>query len=116
MVCPEPGGQLGDLLGERCDADAQVRHESPDDRDRVGSAAPRIDEDLRVRARGQDQLLPPRVPDGLDRRRVVWVACVEERDDDTRRGTGMRPLLAYAQLVRLPNTFTASFARLWTSL
>src|SRR5207244_3308408 len=51
---------------------------------RVGPAAPRIDEDLRVRARGQDQLRPPRVPDGLDRRRVVWVACVEERDDDTR--------------------------------
>jgi len=84
VVCPEPGGQLGDLLGERCDADAQVRHESPDDRDRVGSAAPRIDEDLGVRARGQDQLLPPGVPDGLDPRRVVRVARVEERDDDAR--------------------------------
>ena len=90
MVCPEPGGPFGDLLGERLDSNAQVGHESPHDRDRVRSAAPGVNEDLGVRARRQDQLLPTRLPDCRDRRGVVRVTCVEERDDDTRVEDGYR--------------------------
>lgn len=84
MAGPESGGPLGDIRCERLDPDAQVTHESLDDRDGVGSAAPGIDEDLGICARWQDQRLPMRLPDGHARRRMVRVARVEERDNDAR--------------------------------
>ena len=82
MARPEPGGALRNLRRERRDADAQIGQESLDDRDRLGPVAPGIDKDLSVRAGGEDQLLPPHVTDGRNRRGVVRVARVEERDDD----------------------------------
>jgi len=84
VSCTEPGGALGDACRERLDANTQVGQEPLDERDRVGPAAPGVDEDLGVRARGQDQLLPPCPADGSDRGGVVGVVRVEERDDKAR--------------------------------
>lgn len=82
MARPEPGGALRDLRREWRDANAQIGQESLDDRDRLGPVAPGIDKDLGVCAGGEDQLLPPRMTDGRDRRGVVRVVRVEKRDDD----------------------------------
>ena len=87
---PEPGGAFGDVRREGLDADAEIGQESPDERDRIGPAAPGVDEDLGIRARRQDQRLPPCPAEGLDRRGVVRVVRVEERDDDARVEDGYR--------------------------
>ena len=84
MAGPESGGPLGDIRCERLEPDAQVTHESPDDRDGVGSATPGIDEDLGVCARRQDERFTACLPYGDYGGGVVRVAGVEQRDDDAR--------------------------------
>jgi len=53
----EPGRALGDLCREGLDTYAKLSQESSDDGDGLRPAAPRVDENLGISARGQDQLL-----------------------------------------------------------
>ena len=84
MVRPEPRGPFSDVCRERLDVDTQIGHEAPHDGDRILSTAPGIHEDLRVRTHRQDQALPPRLCDGGHGCRVMHIARVEQRNDDTR--------------------------------
>ncbi len=84
MAGAESGGALGDVRRERLDVDAQVGHETPDDGDSIGAAAPGIDENLRVGAGRQDQPLSARLRERGHRGRMVRVAGVEQGDDDAR--------------------------------
>ena len=84
MTGAESRGALRGARSQWLDVDTQVGHELPDDGDCFGSATPGIDENFGVRARRQDEHLATYLPDGRARRRMVGVACVEERDDDAR--------------------------------
>ena len=84
MAGPEPCRALCDVRRERLDPDTQIGHETPDDGDRLGTTTGGIDEDLRVRTRGQDQRLAARLAYAGHGRGVVGVARVEQRDDDAR--------------------------------
>ena len=84
MACAESGGALSDVRRERLDVDAQVGHETPDHRDSIGTAAPGIDENLGVGAGRQDQPLSASLRERGHGGRMVRVAGVEQRNDDTR--------------------------------
>ena len=84
MACPESGGALCDVRRERLDVDAEVGHETPDDGDSTGAAAPGIDENLRIGAGRQDQPLSAHPRERGHGGRMVRVAAVEQRDDDAR--------------------------------
>lgn len=82
MAGPESRGALCGVSCQGLDVDTQVGHELSDDRDRLGSATPRIYEDLGVRARRQDECFTACLPHGGYGGGVVRVAGVEQRDDD----------------------------------
>ena len=90
MACAESGGALGDVRRERLDVDTQVGHETPDDGDSIGAAAPGIDENLRIGAGRQDQPLSAHLRERGHGGRMVRVAAVDASvvvallDDDYR--------------------------------
>ena len=84
MACAESGGAPGDVRRERLDVDTQVGHETPDDGDSIGAAAPGIDENLRMGAGRQDQPLSAHLRERGHGGRMVRGAAVAQRDDDAR--------------------------------
>ncbi len=86
----ETGRALGDLRRQGLDTHTELGEESPDDGDRLRPATPRVDEDLGIPAGGKYQLLAAQPPDPADRRGVVGIVRVEERDDDAGIEDGYR--------------------------
>ena len=80
----ETGRTLGDICREGLDTDAELGQESSDDGDGLRPAPPRVDENLGISARGKYQLLAAEPADHPDRRGVVGIVRVEERNDDAR--------------------------------
>ena len=86
----ETGRALRDICREGLDTYAELGQELSDDGDGLWPVTPRVDEDLGMSARGKDELLAAQPPDHANRRGVVGIVRVEERDDDAGVEDGYR--------------------------